>query len=254
MPQGSDTPQTHLWFLGLLTKCTPNTVSTMCSHILKVLHSTQKWSPWKTFPNNMKSQVYEQREIFLLDTEQTSSRLAPEVLKLKATSMFGSFSWFHVSWFIWHSEKRASHLHQNSVLRKNKENMALGRRDWQNRSIGLGRNEDMMCGEGGIWEWKLWDRLLVLEGTTLLPSPLYLDHYVGQEALLQHNYVTTRAMSVLLKKESQALTYDFGGSCLRITTYSHCLTLACFGASWPCADCAGYITLCVGVPWGSHES
>lgn len=144
MPQGSDTPQTHHWFLGLLTKCTPNTISTMRSHLLKVLHSTQKWSPWKTFPNNMKSQVYKQREIFLLDTEQTSSRLAPEVLKLKATSMFGSFSGFHVSWFIWHSEKRASHLHQNSVLRKNKENIWL----WER---GIGKTGALDWEEMRIW-------------------------------------------------------------------------------------------------------
>lgn len=146
----------------------------------------------------MKNQICRQRAIFLLVTKQMSSHPVPQVLKCKAISMFGSFSL--VSCVLSDSAGTVIREHhpcpRTQCWDKNEGKMGLGKRDWQNESFGLGRDENMMCGAGGVWEWKLWERLLALWGT----SPSLGIFAVGQEALLPHNYVTMQATSVLLIK------------------------------------------------------
>lgn len=134
--------------------------------------------------------------------------------------------------------------------KKRRNLMGFGERDWQNGSFGLGRDENMMCGAGGVWEWELWKRLLALPGT----SPSFGILLWGKKHFYHTVHAATQAMSALLVKESQALTCNFEDRCGSVTTYSHGLTLAPSGANWPRANCAGYITLNSGVPWDFHES
>lgn len=189
MPHGSATTQAHLWFLGLQTKCSPNTVSTTHSPCEGTVFFT-KMKPVKDISKQCEKSSLQaksnlpteyQAEIFSHSSwgATTQGYIHVWVFSLVSSVLIHLAQW----------KRSITPTLKSSAEVKQGKFMGFGKRDWQNRSTGLGRDEDMMCGTGGIWEWKLWERLFALEDTSPLFGSLLWDR--------KHFYNTTMSLHEL---------------------------------------------------------
>lgn len=170
MPQGSDTTQAHLWFWHLQTKSSPNTLSTLHSPSEgTVLH--KKMKPVKDISKQCEKSNLQAKSN--LPTEYLEGILSLSSWRVKTQG------YIHVRVFLLVScvlinlaqwKRSVTPPLKFTAGEKQGKFMGMVKRDSQNRSTGLGGNEDMMCGTGGIWEWKTWKRLFALGDT-----PLYLN-------------------------------------------------------------------------------
>lgn len=173
-----------------------------------------------------------------MNIKQTSPS-APEVLKLKATSTFGFFFWFHDS----------------SGTVKKKHHTCTEIQHWgkTRKTCGFGKKG---FAKQEHWTGKKWGHDVLNRKNLRVNAVGDIDTSPLFGSLLWKGSTSTTQPCLCFPKQKARHwpIYDFGGSCLRVTAYSYCLSLAPFGASWPCTDCAGYIMLHVGAPWGFHES
>lgn len=194
MPQGSATTQAHLWFLGLQTKCTPNTVSTTHSPCEgTVLHTKMK--PVKDISKQCEKSSLQaksnlpteyQADIF---SHSSWGATTQGYIRVWVFSLISSVLIHLAQW----KRSITSTLKSSAEVKQGKF-IGFGKRDWQKRSTGLGRDEDMMCGTEafesescgrGCLRWKslpLYLDLCCGAGST---STTQLCHYMSYVCVTQ---------------------------------------------------------------------